>query len=126
MIRTVTSSQGGVFSILVDDFNTTAVIDTYSGPDQPLPLCYPMQFPPFIVPPPTLALQNNHTIKLVYMGPSPNAPSNSTGDNGQFDSFAIPTFSEMPSQANEAVERGKTNRYIFILLAMLFLFSIGI
>lgn len=37
MIRTVTSSQGGVFSILVDDFNTTAVIDTYSGPDQPLP-----------------------------------------------------------------------------------------
>ena len=78
------------------------------------------------MPPPTLALQNNHAIKLVYMGPLPNAPSIQTGDNGQFDSFAIPTFSEMPSQENEAVKRGKTNRYTVILLAMLFLLSIGI
>ncbi|KJA21290.1 hypothetical protein HYPSUDRAFT_739261 [Hypholoma sublateritium FD-334 SS-4] len=31
MIHTVTSSQGGVFSLLVDDFNTTDIIDTFSG-----------------------------------------------------------------------------------------------
>ncbi len=126
MIRTVTSSQGGLFSLLVDDFNTTDIIDTYSGPNQPLPLCFPNQFPPFTTPPPTLALQNNHTIKLVYIGQSPNAPNNLTGNNGQFDSFAIPTFSEMSPKVNQAVKGGKTNRYTLILLATISLFTIGI
>lgn len=126
MIHTVTSSQGGVFSILVDDFNTTDIIDTFSGQNQPFPLCYPVQFPPFTIPPPTLVSQNNHVIKLIYTGPSPNAPSNTTDNNGQFDAFAIPIFLATPSQVNGDVKRGMTNGYRFIVLVSLFLLSLVI
>lgn len=127
MIRTVTSPQGGVFAVFVDDFNTTDIIDTYSGPNQPLPRCYPVQFPPFLTPPPTLALENNHNVKLIYIGPSPNAPSMTTEHSGQFDAFAIPDFIETPSGANGTVKcRGKINGFIWTVLALLFLSSLSL
>ena len=109
MIHTVTSSQGGVFSIFVDDFNTTDVIDTFSGSNSPMPLCYPVQFPPFLVPPPTLASQNNHLIELIYSGPSPNAPSGTTEHSGQFDAFAIPDLLATPFSASGTVRKGGIN-----------------
>ncbi|PPQ81609.1 hypothetical protein CVT26_002976, partial [Gymnopilus dilepis] len=100
MINTITSPQGGVFAVIVDGFNTTDVIDTFSGPNQTLPVCYPLQYPPFLKPPPTLATQNNHTIQLLYIGPSPNAPSSTTESTGQFGWFEIPTF-----QINNSAQR---------------------
>ncbi|KAF8901904.1 hypothetical protein CPB84DRAFT_1776986 [Gymnopilus junonius] len=60
---------GRVFAVFVDGFNTTDVIDTFSGPNSALPQCYP----------------------LLYIGPSPNAPNGTTESSGQFDSFAIPS-----------------------------------
>jgi hypothetical protein len=91
MVHTVTSSQGGVFAVFVDGFNTTSTIDTFSDNDT-LPLCYPVQFPPFRIPPPTLASQNQHSIMLLYEGPSPKAPNGTVSSNMQFDAFAIPEF----------------------------------
>jgi hypothetical protein len=76
----------------VDGFNTSSTIDTFSSPDASL--CYPVQFPPFVHPPPDLATRNNHSITLVYIGPSPQASNSSHLSEVQFDSFAIPQFSE--------------------------------
>lgn len=87
-VHTVTSPRGGVFAIFVDGFNTTSTIDTFSS-DSTLPLCYPFQFPPFISAPRDLASRNNHSITLMYVGSSPNAPNGSISEV-QFDTFAIP------------------------------------
>ncbi|TFK33431.1 hypothetical protein BDQ12DRAFT_615298, partial [Crucibulum laeve] len=101
MIQTVTSPNGGVFSLLFDGFNTTDVIDTYSGSKFTLPTCFPAQFPPFNIPPPNFGTQNNHTVTLIYSGRSPNAPGhNANSSIVQFASFAIPDFSlALPSSA---------------------------
>jgi hypothetical protein len=105
VIHTVTSPLGGVFSVSVDGFDTKDIIDTFSGGDSSFPLCYPVQFPPFHRPPPDLALQNNHSIKLTYTGPSLKAPKNgTTSTNVQFDSFAIPIFSPFsPTDGSSSV-----------------------
>ncbi|KAJ7447548.1 hypothetical protein B0H11DRAFT_2177118 [Mycena galericulata] len=93
MVHTVTSSDGGVFSVILDGLNTTTTIDTYSGGQLVLPQCMPSQFPPFHMVPPTLANETEHTITLVYIGASPNAGSETgTQVNIQFDSFALPIF----------------------------------
>jgi len=87
MVHTVTSPNGGVFSVWLDGFNTTTNIDTSSQRGgYSLPLCYPLQFPPFLVTPPGFETHTNHTLMLVYIGPSPD----STNSTVQFDSFAIP------------------------------------
>ncbi|KAJ7461411.1 hypothetical protein B0H11DRAFT_1736152 [Mycena galericulata] len=93
MVHMVTSSDGGVFSVILDGLNTTTTIDTYSGGQLVLPQCMPSQFPPLRMVPPTLANETEHTITLVYIGASPNA-GNETGTktNIQFDSFALPIF----------------------------------
>lgn len=127
MIHTVTSSQGGVFSIFVDDFNTTDIIDTFSGLNSPMPLCYPVQFPPFLVPPPTLSSQNNHLIKLIYSGPSPNSPSGTTENSGQFDAFAIPDLLAAPFSASSAIKQGGVNGIIlFVLVSRVFVLVLSL
>jgi hypothetical protein len=93
MVHTVTSSFGGVFSVILDGLNTTTTIDTYSGGQLVLPQCMPSQFPPLNMVPPTLVNETEHTITLVYIGASPNTGSgNDTEINIQFDSFALPIF----------------------------------
>jgi len=120
MIHTVTSPQGGVFAVFVDGFNTTDVIDTFAGPNSSLPLCYPVQFPPFLQLPPTQASKNNHSITLIYTGPSPNAPNGTAESSGQFDSFAIPDLQAVtPSKGNGAQGRKKTGLVLSMLTSML-------
>ena len=124
MIHTVTSQQGGVFAVFVDDFNTTDVIDTYSGPDSAaLPLCYPVQYPPFLEPPPTLASQSTHVIKLVYSGRSLNAPNLTAEHCGQFDAFAIPDLSVQPSQESRARKMGRVRGIFVTVIASSIVFS---
>lgn len=113
MVHVVTSSQGGVFSVFIDDFNTTSTIDTFSDNKVQLPLCYPMQYPPVLVPPSDLELQNNHTITLVYIGSSPNA-ANRTYSNIQFDSFAIPEFKIQESPPTASGVRTTAGRYLML------------
>ncbi|TFK31303.1 hypothetical protein BDQ12DRAFT_765789, partial [Crucibulum laeve] len=124
MVHTITSSQGGIFSVLVDGFNTTNIIDTYSGGNTTLPVCYPAQFPPFIKPPPTLGIQNNHTITLVYSGPSPSAPNQTNSSSIQFASFAIPDFSRTLSSS--AINSGwKRNACTLVLTFFLLMIVDG-
>lgn len=91
-INTVSSSHGGVFSLLVDGFNVSNTIDTYTNDSIQLPICYPQQFPPFIRPPPGWQTKENHNITLVYIGPSANAPNGSSLSNVQFEFFSIPNL----------------------------------
>jgi len=98
MVHTVTSSTGGVFSVWIDDFDTNTPIDTFSlHGNQAFPVCYPVQFPPFAITPPGFELHSNHTIKLVYVGPSEFAPAGANTSNFQFDSFAIPILKSATS-----------------------------
>jgi hypothetical protein len=91
MVRTVTSPNGGVFSVWLDGFNTTSNIDTSSQHgNYSLPVCYPLQFPPFLLTPPGFETHTNHTLTLVYTGPSARAPGGTNSSTVQFDSFAIP------------------------------------
>ncbi|PPQ81255.1 hypothetical protein CVT26_015074 [Gymnopilus dilepis] len=93
VVNAVTSFTGGVFAVIVDGFETTNLVDTYkdAGPGLlELPTCFPLQFPPFALPPPNYAATINHTLTLVYKGPSANAPNGTNISMGVFDSFAIP------------------------------------
>lgn len=99
MVHVVTTPQGGVFSVFVDDFDTMSTLDTFSDNNTQLPLCYPVQFPPFTASPPGLASRNQHSITLMYTGPSPNAPNGTTSASVQFDSFSIPIFKSSSSAA---------------------------
>ncbi|KAF8961638.1 hypothetical protein BDZ97DRAFT_1193405 [Flammula alnicola] len=91
MVNVVTSPNGGVFGVLVDGFNTTSTIDTFSGPGtESLPVCYPYQVPPFAAIPPGYQSRSNHTLTLVYVGPSSSAPQGTNTSIVQFDSFSIP------------------------------------
>ena len=94
MVHTVSSPNGGVFSLLIDGFNTTSVIDTYSGPGNDIPSCYPRQFPGFVITPPDYNEHITHNITLVYIGQSKQAPEGDVIHNSivQFDAFAIPSF----------------------------------
>jgi hypothetical protein len=132
MIHTVTSSNGGVFSVLVDGFNTTSTIDTHSGGNQNLPLCMPNQFPPLQIMPPAWAAANDtemqHTITLVYVGISPNANSTNETTSVQFDSFAVPVFAanaqHNASNAKVTVHNAATFLVICIILPAITSFMI--
>ena len=93
MVRTITSPNGGIFSVWIDGYNTSSNIDTFSHQgNTSLPICYPLQFPPFAVTPPGYENRTNHTIALIYTGPSINSPEGTTATTAEFDSFAIPDF----------------------------------
>jgi hypothetical protein len=120
MIHTITSPLGGVLAVFVDGFNTTDVIDTFSGNTTQLPLCYPVQFPPFTHAPPDLGSQNHHSITLFYTGPSPNALNGTTTSDVQFDSFAIPVFNSSliaASSSSSTVRREKSG-FIWLIFAI--------
>jgi len=98
MVHTVTSSSGGLFSVWIDGVDTNSTIDTFSAHgNQIFPVCYPVQFPPFVITPPGFESHSDHTIKLVYVGTSKFSPAGTNTSNFQFDSFAIPTFESTTS-----------------------------
>ncbi|PPQ68166.1 hypothetical protein CVT26_005772 [Gymnopilus dilepis] len=109
MVHTITSPTGGVFAVFIDGFNTTSTLDTFSSSSSSqapsLPLCYPTQYPPVLVPPPDMEMKDSHTITLVYVGPSPNAPAG-TESSVQFDAFAIPDFSKVLSPLTSSAMEG--------------------
>jgi len=122
-VHTVTAPNGGVFSIAVDGFNTSSTIDTFSGPGQPLPLCYPNRFPPMAITPTGFSSQKDHTITLVFIGPSVNAPANSSTVKsiGQVNLFAIPSF----TYSNRAISSyAYVNVYVLFIVPFSALFFI--
>lgn len=115
MVHTVTSPNGGVFSVWLDGFNTTTNIDTSSQHgDYSLPVCYPLQFPPFLVTPPGFETHTNHTLMLVYIGPSAGSKG-STSSSVQFDSFAIPNPGSPFKMINGHSSYGRQNLPISVL-----------
>ncbi|KAF8804303.1 hypothetical protein BYT27DRAFT_6700878 [Phlegmacium glaucopus] len=126
MIYTVTSSNGGVFSVLADGFNTTSTINTFSGfvENQTLPSCYPLQFPPFAATPPGYQSRENHIITLVHIGPSPNAPKGTHTSIVQFDSLAIPDLESILAQTNDygPNDLQKLNIYLLSVSVISFLY----
>ncbi|PPR05774.1 hypothetical protein CVT26_010165 [Gymnopilus dilepis] len=101
VVNTISSQNGGRFSVVVDGFNTTSEIDTNtaSGGNTSLPLCYPLQFPPFVITPPGYETRINHTIELVFIGPSQSTAESTNMSIGQFDSFAIPDLQSVLGKA---------------------------
>jgi hypothetical protein len=119
MIRTVSSSSGGVFAVFVDGVDTTGLIDTFSGTGAlALPTCYPVQFPPFIETPLGYENRMNHTIMLVYIGPSKLAPEGTNTSVVRFDSFALPDLqSFLVTTSNQSpLEQQNFNVYILLVL----------
>lgn len=124
MVHTVPSLNGGIFSVLVDGFNTTNVVDTYSErTNLSAPACYPLQFPPFIITPPDYQDHNNHTLTLVYIGPSPYAPAGANNTFVQFDSFAIPDPASFRTLTSDGSSNGHRSLIINIFFVMITLIS---
>jgi hypothetical protein len=105
MVRTIPSRTGGAFSLFIDGFNTSNIIDTYD-PNASTPEeargesmdsnCYHIrQFPPMVIVPVGYEDREDHTVTLVYIGAGESLmgtdPSNLSI---QFDSFALPIYSE--------------------------------
>jgi len=126
MVRTVSSSSGGVFAVLVDGVDTVGLIDTFSGPgDLTLPTCYPVQFPPFIKTPPGYENRMNHTITLVYIRPSKLAPEGTNTSVVEFDSFAIPDLqSVLAPITNKSPGPQNLNVYLFLISLVGFVYAI--
>ena len=119
MVRTVSSSSGGVFTVFVDGVNTTNLVDTFSGPgDLSLPTCYPVQFPPFITTPPGYANRTNHNLTLIYTGVSQLAPEGTNTSFVQFDSFAIPDLASVlvPTSNQGFMKLQNLNVYLLLVL----------
>lgn len=119
MVRTVSSSSGGVFTVFVDGVNTTNLVDTFSGPgDLSLPTCYPVQFPPFITTPPGYANRTNHNLTLIYTGVSELAPEGTNTSFVQFDSFAIPDLASVlvPTSNQGFMKLQNLNVYLLLVL----------
>jgi YD repeat-containing protein len=105
MVRTIPSRAGGAFSLFIDGFDTSNIIDTYnanaSTPEEARgermnPNCYHIrQFPPMMIVPIGYEDREAHTVTLVYIGAGQRLlgtdPSNLSV---QFDSFALPIYSE--------------------------------
>ncbi|KDR77572.1 hypothetical protein GALMADRAFT_65596, partial [Galerina marginata CBS 339.88] len=127
-IGVLNALNGGMFSVVVDGFNTTSTIDTYIGPgaDQ-LPMCIPYQFPPFAVTPPHFSSEENHTITLVFIGPSTDAPTNVNMSIGQFNRLAIPdlvAFSKSSNQASSTTERS-IEHYLLLVVPWVALYLLA-
>ncbi|KDR68925.1 hypothetical protein GALMADRAFT_215497 [Galerina marginata CBS 339.88] len=89
LINTIMSPLGGVFSVAFDGVLLMDTIDTFNAGGE---LCFHRQYPPFEDPPVDLGSTNEHSITLVYIGPSDQAPKNSSSTMVQFNSFEIPQF----------------------------------
>ena len=120
MIRTVSSSSGGVFAVFVDGVDTTGLIDTFSGPGNlALPTCYPIQFPPFIKTPPGYETRTNHILTLVFIGPSQLAPEGTNSSVVEFDSFATPDLQSVLVPIGNQSPLGRRNLNVYLFLAFL-------
>jgi hypothetical protein len=90
---------------VVDGFNTTSVIDTYADSDNDgaavNTVCFPYRFPPLSIAPTNYGSRNDHTITLVFIGPSPDAGPlfNASQAVGSINGFAIPEFSGITNNA---------------------------
>lgn len=119
MINTITSPNGGVFTVTVDGFDTGSKIDTYIAPGASFLTCFPVQFPPFISAPPDFGSRNDHTITLTFIGASHDAPEGIIS-NIQFDSFAIPNHdSASRLSSNGCKVIGLVNLQVVFFLAVL-------
>jgi hypothetical protein len=123
-INVVNAPNGGVFSIVVDGFNTSSTIDTFVGTvDDGVPLCSTYQFPPFAITPPEFSSQQDHTITLVFIGRSGDVPANISTIIGQFHSFAMPDFNALPASSNYATSNALSSMgirgiLVFFLVAL--------
>jgi len=126
MVRTVSSTNGGVFAVFVDGVDTLGLIDTFSGPgDLALPTCYPVQFPPFIKTPSGYENGMNHTITLVYIRPSKLAPEGINTSVVEFDSFAIPDLqSVLLPISNKSPGQQNLNAHLFLTLLACFFYTV--
>ncbi|KAF8652149.1 hypothetical protein AX16_004535 [Volvariella volvacea WC 439] len=123
-IHTIKSPQGGVFSMVVDGVPLNDTIDTFNADGE---LCFPIQFPPFMEPPPGYGSRNEHSITLFHHGPSTKAPNDTTSSNVVFDSFAIPQFDNSESSMTNSDDmthssdrRSAILAAVFILLSVLY------
>ena len=117
MVHTITSPNGGVLSVLIDGFNTSN-IDTFAHPgNTSLPLCYPLQFPPFRDTPPGFENRTDHTVTLTYIGPSIFSSEGRTS-MVQFDSFAIPDL-HSPLKATNGSPPTHVQKLYFLSLILI-------
>jgi hypothetical protein len=106
MVRTIPSKTGGAFSLIIDGFNTTNIIDTYNPNaltleeargEGPSPNCYHVrQFPPMRIVPIGYETRETHTVSLVYIGAGGKFPRGMDASNLsiQLDSFALQIYSD--------------------------------
>jgi hypothetical protein len=124
-IHIISSPFGGIFSIVVDGFNTTSVIDTYADSDNDgaatNTVCFPFRFPPFAITPTDYGSRNDHTISLVFVGQSPDAGPlfNASQAVGRINGFAIPELSGM---VNDAIGYSNAPCTAFQIIMMVVLF----
>lgn len=82
------------------------MIDTYADSDNDgaatNTVCFPFRFPPFPIVPTEYGSRNDHTITLIFVGPSPDAGPmfNASQAVGQINGFAIP---ELLGTTNNAI-----------------------
>jgi hypothetical protein len=128
MVRTIPSKTGGAFSLTIDGFNTTNIIDTYN-PNAPTleeargqnlnPNCYHVrQFPPMRILPIGYETRETHTVTLVYIGASSKFPGTDLRNLSiQFDSFAQEFYSE--AQMSSATARRESGYRIVDSLVLI-------
>ncbi|PPQ74470.1 hypothetical protein CVT26_001106 [Gymnopilus dilepis] len=116
---TVTGPDGGIFLVLIDDFNTTSTIDTFSGQGQELPQCFHSQFPPMAIIPPNFSEQDNHSVTLMFIGKSSWALANATRSVGRFSSLSIPRFDYSTTTAKNSAAFFHVPAYAFLTIPLL-------
>jgi hypothetical protein len=132
MVRTIPSRTGGLFSLIIDDFNTSSYIDTYSPDASSIEgargqglnaSCYSVQqFPPVGGVPPGYESRLTHRVSLVYMGAGRSLQGTDPQNlSVQFDSFALPIYSEAQMSGGHMVARGDNS----ILIGSLLLLAAG-
>jgi hypothetical protein len=115
MVRTIPSRTGGRFSLIIDGFNTTTFLDTYdpiAGDARAGNLnnsCYRVrQYPPMVIVPVGYETRESHTVSLVYVGAGENLLGTDPGNlSVQFDSFALPIYSEAQMSSALTIAKGK-------------------
>lgn len=125
IFHAVRSRTGGAFSVIVDGFNTSSPIDTYTNSTLNFTECTPIRFPPFIKAPPDYLSRTNHTIKLVFQGvgfwgPLPADLASNKSMNVQFDSFAVPDDKYGVPEPSHGDRILISYGFLFLSLAMIF------
>ncbi|KAF9522918.1 hypothetical protein CPB83DRAFT_899226 [Crepidotus variabilis] len=118
LLNVMTSPQGGVFAVFIDDTQIMNRFDTFDA-DQVK--CIRRQYPPFpSLVPPGFGSRNSHSITLMHYGPSTLAPNGTVSSVVQLDSFAVPQFNQNVSGNSRVVS--KAHIVVFVVF-QLFLVS---